>query len=92
MTFIMHSDPFDDDFEDGSESPEDEKRKKRNAVLNSRYLWPGAVVPYEISSVFNGMYTPTYIYIPKTLDMTSIDHSCQIQLDLALPCVIYISK
>ena len=52
MTFIMHSDPFDDDFENGSE---DDKRKKRNAVLNSRSLWSGAVVPYEISSVFGGM-------------------------------------
>ena len=52
MTFIMHSDPFDDDFEDGSE---DDTRKKRNAIINSRYLWSGAVVPYEITSVFGGM-------------------------------------
>ena len=51
----MHSDPFDDDFEESSEAQEDDKRKKRNAVLNSRSLWSGAVVPYEISSVFGGM-------------------------------------
>ena len=55
MTFIMHSDPFDDDFDESSEAQEDDNRKKRNAVLNSRYLWSGAVVPYEISSVFGGM-------------------------------------
>ena len=63
----MHSGPFDDDFEDGSESPEDEKRKKRNAVLDNRKLWPGAVVPYEISSVFGGM--------PKSLANTYMQNT-----------------
>ena len=51
----MHSDPFDDDFENDSEDQEDDKRKKRNAILGSGSLWSGAVVPYEISSVFGGM-------------------------------------
>ena len=51
MTFIMHSDPLADDFE---EEEELDGRKKRNAVLDTRYLWPGAIVPYEISSYFNG--------------------------------------
>ena len=55
MTFIMHSDPFDDDFENDFEAKEDDKRKKRNAVLSSSRLWSGAVVPYEISSVFGGV-------------------------------------
>lgn len=60
MTFIMHSDPFSDDFEDDEEEEEKEEedstggRKKRNAVLNTGYLWSGAVVPYEISSYFDG--------------------------------------
>lgn len=59
MTFIMHSDPLSDDFEDGKETDGEEDstsggRKKRNAVLNTRYLWTGAIVPYEISSFFNG--------------------------------------
>ena len=47
MTFIMHTGPLSDDFEEG-------KRKKRNAVLDTNYLWPGGIVPYEISSYFNG--------------------------------------
>ena len=55
MTFIMHSDPFDDDFEDGSETQEGDQRKKRNAVIESRYLWPEGDVPYYISSLFGGM-------------------------------------
>ena len=52
MTFIMGSDPFYDDFEGGSE---ENKRKKRNAVIFRKYLWSGAVVPYEIATVFGGM-------------------------------------
>ena len=47
MTFIMPTDTFSDEFEEG-------KRKKRNAVLDTQYLWPGGIVPYEISSYFNG--------------------------------------
>ena len=47
MTFIMHTDRLLDDFEEG-------KRRKRNAVLNTNFLWPGGIVPYEISSYFNG--------------------------------------
>ena len=53
MTFIMHSDPLSDDFEDDEEDSTG-GRKKRNAVLSTRKLWPGAIVPYEISSYFNG--------------------------------------
>ena len=65
MTFIMHSDPLSDDFEDDEEEEKDSTggRKKRNAVLNTRYIWSGAVVPYEISSYFNGEFlsdTSTY--------------------------------
>ena len=55
MTFIMKSDPFDDDFKDGSETQEDDKRRKRNAVIETRYLWSEADVPYYISSIFGGM-------------------------------------
>ena len=47
MTFILNTDLLSDDFEEG-------KRKKRNAVLDTRKLWPGGVVPYEISSYFDG--------------------------------------
>ena len=68
MTFIMHTDPLSDDFEtddtDEEERTEDStgtgtgtgtgERKKRNAILNSRGLWPGRIVPYEISSFFIG--------------------------------------
>ena len=58
MTFIMHSDPLSDDFEDDEEKDGEEDstggRKKRNAILSTRKLWPGAIVPYEISSYFNG--------------------------------------
>ena len=43
----MPTDTFSDDFEDG-------RRKKRNAVLDIDLLWPGGIVPYEISSYFNG--------------------------------------
>ena len=51
MTFIMHTDPLSDDFE------EDESgRRKRNAVLNTRFLWPNGIVPYEIASYFNGEF------------------------------------
>ena len=53
MTFIMHTDPLSDDYEE----ERDDGRRKRNAVLNTRYIWPGAIVPYEISSYFNGRYT-----------------------------------
>ena len=49
MTFIMHTDPLSDDYEGSTGG-----RKKRNAVLDTRLLWPGAIVPYEISSFFNG--------------------------------------
>ena len=62
MTFIMHTDPLSDDFEkddtDEEEGTEDStgtgERKKRNAILNSRSLWPGGIVPYEIASYFIG--------------------------------------
>ena len=50
MTFIMRTDrdPLKGfDFKDG-------KRKKRNAVLDTNNLWPGGIIPYEISSYFNG--------------------------------------
>ena len=64
MTFIMHTDPLSDDFEEDNTDEEERtgdstgtgtgERKKRNAILNSRGLWPGGIVPYEISSFFNG--------------------------------------
>lgn len=54
MTFIMHSDPFRDDFQESGGADNGAGRQKRNAVLAPQNLWPGAVVPYEISSVFNG--------------------------------------
>ena len=47
MTFILNTDLKSDDFEEG-------KRKKRNAVLDTKKLWPSGVVPYEISSYFDG--------------------------------------
>lgn len=55
MTFIMHSDPLllSDDFTEG-------KRKKRNAVLDTNYLWPGGIIPYEIASYFNGESIPLH--------------------------------
>ena len=61
MTFIMHSDPLSDDFEfedDDEEGTEDSTggRKKRNAIRSTSALWPGGIVPYEISSYFNGEY------------------------------------
>lgn len=31
-----------------------EERMRRNAVTDRSKLWPGAVVPYAISNVFNG--------------------------------------
>ena len=56
MTFIMNSDPLADDFDSGAHSDE---RKRRNAVLNPGNLWPNAVVPYEVSTVFGGKsYVP----------------------------------
>ena len=48
MTFILNTDPLSDDFE------AEGNRKKRNAVLDTRKLWPDGVVPYEISSHFDG--------------------------------------
>ena len=48
MTFILGTNPFLDD------SKEHTNRERRNAVLDPESLWPGATVPYEISSVFNG--------------------------------------
>lgn len=59
MTFIMHTDPLSDDFEADDEEEEGTEdstggRKKRNAILSTRAIWPGATVPYEISSYFNG--------------------------------------
>ena len=48
MTFILNTDPLSDDFE------AEGKRKKRNAVLDTEKLWPGGVIPYEISSYFDG--------------------------------------
>ena len=32
------------------------ERDRRNAVLDTRYIWPGSVIPYEISTVFNGIH------------------------------------
>lgn len=29
-------------------------RRRRNAVSNVNYLWDDGIIPYEISSVFNG--------------------------------------
>jgi hypothetical protein len=54
MTFIMHTDPLSDDFEEEGAEDSTGERKKRNAILNTRGLWPGGIVPYEISSYFNG--------------------------------------
>ena len=48
MTFILNTDPLSDDFE------AEGNRKKRNAVLDDRLLWPDGVVPYEIHNYFNG--------------------------------------
>lgn len=65
MTFIMHSDPLSDDFEfeddDEEEGTEDSTggRKKRNAIRIASALWPSGIVPYEISSYFNGEYAST---------------------------------
>lgn len=50
MTFILHSDPFADDFD-----PQNDGRQKRNAILGADNLWPNKTIPYEISSVFSGM-------------------------------------
>ena len=41
-----------EDIEDPKESME--KRKKRNAVTDSRSLWPGGIIPYEFTSSFTG--------------------------------------
>ena len=32
---------------------QDEKRERRNAVNSPQQLWPGGIVPYEISSAFS---------------------------------------
>ena len=50
MTFILHSDPFADDFR----GTDHDGRRKRNAVLSTDGLWTNATIPYEISSVFSG--------------------------------------
>ena len=36
--------------------PHTNRREKKNAILGDEFLWPGAIIPYEISSVFNGRY------------------------------------
>ena len=41
----------------GHESQKDE-RSKRNAVLLSAYRWPGGVIPYKLSSSFDGNKIP----------------------------------
>ncbi len=55
MTFILGTNPF---LRDGSASGNSKDphtdRERRNAVLENDFLWPGATIPYEISSVFNG--------------------------------------
>lgn len=50
MTFILGRNPFIDG------GKEHNKRERKNAVVDPTNLWPGATIPYEISSVFNGMY------------------------------------
>lgn len=35
---------------------ESNKRRKRNAVSRSYYLWTGGVIPYAISAAFDGKY------------------------------------
>ena len=52
MTFILGNNPF------GGGAKENGGRERRNAVAaNSSLLWPGAIIPYEIASVFDGMHT-----------------------------------
>ena len=58
MTFILGTNPFlnDSDSSSGKEKePQHTNRDRRNAVLDDNNLWPGASIPYEISSVFNGI-------------------------------------
>ena len=52
MTFIDHDllTLQSDDFS------KEGKRKKRNAVIDPEWRWPGGVIPYEISSYFNGEF------------------------------------
>lgn len=64
MTFILGTNPFLNDSADSADSADSGKEKepqqhtnrdRRNAVLEDDELWPGATIPYEISSVFNGI-------------------------------------
>lgn len=55
MTFIVDSDPLFGDFDESDSTERAAEREKRNAILSYSYLWPGAIVPYEISSYFNGI-------------------------------------
>lgn len=52
MTFISGHNPFFDDLGNMKQT----ERERRNAVLRTERLWPGAIIPYEISSVFNGTH------------------------------------
>ena len=57
MTFILGTNPFLNDSDSGKEKEPQQhtNRDRRNAVLEDDELWPGATIPYEISSVFNGI-------------------------------------
>ena len=57
MTFILGTNPFIRDGPAASGNIKDPHtdRERRNAVLDDNMLWPGGIVPYEISSVFDGI-------------------------------------
>ena len=57
MTFILGTNPFIRDGPAASGNAKDPHtdRERRNAVLDDDMLWPGGIVPYEISSIFDGI-------------------------------------
>ena len=59
MTFILGTNPFvrDGPAASGKDLHTAADRERRNAVLEDNMLWPGGIIPYEISSVFNGIIT-----------------------------------
>ena len=56
VTFILGTNPTLQIRNDSNKLKElhTSNRERRNAILHVESLWPGAIIPYEISSVFNG--------------------------------------
>ena len=56
MTFIIDVDPFQlQDDEVKKRLNTEHERERRNAIVGQSYRWPGGVIPYQISSIFNGI-------------------------------------